>query len=91
MSEPSQNVMSSSKPMNATFQDTSAFQYPPGGTRRATSQYIGPGTRAMLDQPVNMGKGFAAGDPKPSFAAQGGTFIDLREKRVRKDADMVRV
>ena len=83
--------MSGSNPMNATFQDSTAFQYPPGGTRSDTSESIGSGTQAMLDRPVDTGRKFAVGDPKPSSTAQGGASIDLPEERVDRSTHLRRL
>ncbi|TFY61505.1 hypothetical protein EVJ58_g4478 [Rhodofomes roseus] len=71
MTEPSQNTMSGSNPMNSTFKDPTAFQYSSGGTRSDQSESIGSGTKALLDTPVDLGRKEAVGDPKPSMVAQG--------------------
>ncbi|KZT69298.1 hypothetical protein DAEQUDRAFT_811513 [Daedalea quercina L-15889] len=95
MSEPSQNTMSGSNPMNATFQDATAFQHPSGSTHSDLSESIGSGTQAMLDRPVDMGNEFAVGDPKSSSASPGGATYDPASQMTaqarygsRRDADL---
>ncbi|KAH9832651.1 uncharacterized protein C8Q71DRAFT_910145 [Rhodofomes roseus] len=95
MTEPSQNTMSGSNPMNSTFKDPTAFQYSSGGTRSDQSESIGSGTKALLDTPVDLGRKEAVGDPKPSMVAQGGATYDPASQMTaqsrygsRRDADL---
>ncbi|PCH44522.1 hypothetical protein WOLCODRAFT_18983 [Wolfiporia cocos MD-104 SS10] len=76
MTEPSQNAMSGSNPINRTFQDPTAFGYNQMGTRSDTTESVSEAPGSLVEMPVDVGARRDIGDPAPSQRAQGGTAFD---------------